>query len=140
MSGFVLDVSVTMTWCFEDEASPETWAILDRLQDQGAVVPALWPLEVANVLLLAEKRKRTTTAQARAFIEQLLQLPIRIEDLTAQRALHEVYGLGRSSALTAYDASYLDLAIRSHLPLATTDRALVLAAQETGVRTLPESK
>lgn len=140
MSGFVLDVSVTMAWCFEDEATPETWAILDRLQSEGAVVPSLWPLEVANVLLLAEKRKRATAAQAGAFIEQLLQLPIRIEDQTTQRALHEIYGLGRSSALTAYDASYLELAIRSHLPLATNDRALAAAAKEAGVSILPEAK
>jgi predicted nucleic acid-binding protein len=83
VSGFVLDVSVTMAWCFEDEATPETWEILDRLQDEGAVVPALWPLEVANVLLLAERRNRTTAAHAGAFIEQLLRLPIRVEQFAA---------------------------------------------------------
>lgn len=137
MSGFVLDVSVTMAWCFEDEATPETWAILDRLQDEGAVVPVLWSLEVANVLLLAERRKRTTAAQSTAFIEQLLRLPIRMEERTAQRALREVYALGRCAALTAYDASYLDLAIHSNLPLATTDRALAAAARTAGVAVLP---
>lgn len=137
MSEFVLDVSVTMAWCFEDEATPETWAILDRLQDEGAVVPALWPLEVANVLLLAERRKRTTAARSIAFIEQLLRLPIRIEEETAQQVLREVYALGRSASLTAYDASYLDLAIRRHLPLATTDRALRAAAGSAGVAVLP---
>lgn len=139
MSGFVLDVSVTMAWCFQDEASSATWAILDRLQDEGAVVPALWPFEVANVLLIAERRKRTTAAQAGAFIEQLLRLPVRIEEQTMPRILHETYGLGRSSALTAYDASYLELAIRSRLPLATTDRALTAAAKEAGVAVLPDA-
>lgn len=137
MSGFVLDVSVTMAWCFEDEATPQTWAILDRLQSEGAVAPSLWPLEVANVLLVAERRNRATAAQTGAFIEQLLQLPIRIEDQTMARTLHEIYGLGKSSTLTAYDASYLELAIRTHLPLATTDRALAAAAKEAGVPTLP---
>lgn len=139
MSGFVHDVSVTMAWCFEDEASPETWAILDRLRDEGAMAPGLWPLEVANVLLLAEKRKRATAAQAGAFVDQLLRLPISIDVETAQRALHGVYGLGRRTTLTAYDASYLELAIRQQVPLATTDRALVAAAQEVGVPGLPEA-
>ena len=138
MSGFVLDVSVTMAWCFEDEATPETWAILDRLQDEGAVVPALWPLEVANVLLLAERRQRTTAAQNGAFIDQLLRLPIRLEEQTVERTLREVHALGRSTDLTAYDAGYLEIAMRRHLPLATTDRALAAAAKKAGVVVLSE--
>jgi predicted nucleic acid-binding protein len=138
VSGFVLDVSVTMAWRLANAATPETWAILDRLQDEGAVVPALWPLEVANVLLLAERRKRTTTAQAGAFVDPLLRLPIRVEEQTVQRTLRDVYALGRSAVLTAYDAGYLELAIRSHLPLATTDRALAAAAREAGVPVLPD--
>lgn len=101
------------------------------------MVPALWPIEVANVLLLAERRQRTTTAHACAFIDQLLRLPIRVEDPAVQHTLRDFYALGRSTALTAYDASYLELAIRLHLPLATTDRALGAAAREAGVAVLP---
>lgn len=137
MSGFVLDVSITMAWCFEDEATAETWAILERLQDEGAVAPALWPLEVANVLLLAERRHRATPAQAAAFIDQLLRLPIRVEDQGVERSLRDVYALGRTTKLTAYDAGYLELALRTHLPLATTDRALVVAAGQAGIVVLP---
>ncbi len=137
MTGFVLDVSVTMAWCFKDEASPQTWAILERLQDEGAVVPPLWASEAANVLLLAERRKRITAAQVSAFVDQLLRLPIRVAEQTIERTFREICSLGRSARLTAYDAGYLDLAIRRQLPLATTDRALMAAAGQMGVVVLP---
>lgn len=137
MSGFVLDASVTMAWCFEGEATPETWAILDRLQDEGAIVPAVWPLEVVNILIAAERRNRATAAQTGAFIEQLLRLPIRIAGDSLDRTLRDAFALGRSVRLTAYDARDLDLAIRRHLPLATTDQALASAAKRAGVAVLP---
>jgi predicted nucleic acid-binding protein len=76
--------------------------------------------------------------QAGTFINQLLQLPIRVEDETAERTLREVYGLARSTVLTAYDAGYLELAIRRHLPLATSDRALAATATEAGIIVLPQ--
>lgn len=133
----MLDVSITMAWCFADEATAQTWTILDRLQSEGAVVPSLWPLEVANVLLMAERRQRITATQASAFIEQLSQLPIHIEDQKAHRALHEIYALAKTFNLTAYDASYLELAICNHLALATTDRALVAAAKAASIPILP---
>jgi predicted nucleic acid-binding protein len=75
----VIDTSVTMAWCFEDEADEATDAVLDLLTDDQAVVPFLWQLEVANVLLVAERRKRITEAQATRFLELLGGLPIRIE-------------------------------------------------------------
>jgi predicted nucleic acid-binding protein len=126
-----------MAWCFADEATAETWAILERFQSEKAIVPALWPLEVANVLLMAERRQRIKAAQAGAFIEQLSLLPIDIDDQTAPRALHEIYALAKTATLTAYDASYLELAIRRHCALATTDQALVAAADEAGIAILP---
>ena len=75
----VIDASVTMAWCFDDEATPLTDGLLDRLRDQEAFVPALWQLEVANVLLIAERRGRITEAQATRFLDLLMQLPIRID-------------------------------------------------------------
>jgi predicted nucleic acid-binding protein len=68
---FVIDSSVAMAWCFEDEASDATDAVLDRLNEECAVVPAIWPLEVANVLLVAERRGRLSEAQASRFLELL---------------------------------------------------------------------
>lgn len=134
MSGLVLDASVTMAWCFADEATAETWAILDRVKIEGAAVPALWPLEVGNILTQAERRQRTTPARINQFLEQLRTLPIQVDDETASRAWRETLALARTEGLTTYDAAYLELALRRGLPLATRDKALCQAAARNGVR------
>ncbi|MDQ7840642.1 MAG: type II toxin-antitoxin system VapC family toxin [bacterium] len=131
---FVLDTSVTMSWCFEDEATPYTEATLDRLQGATAVVPSIWPLEVANVLLSAERRGRLTEAQSTRFIELLGALPIVMEQPSVDRVLGAVLLLGRQHALSAYDAAYLELAARHGLPLATRDERIVTAAAAIGVK------
>ncbi len=137
MTAFVLDVSVTMSWCFEDESSDDTWRLLDRLADDTALVPSIWAAEVANVLLVAERQKRLQRAQSRAFVARLLSLPIRVEEATPTRMLGDVLALGRDAGLAAYDAMYLDLAIRHDLPLATLDRALRVGARKNRVALLP---
>jgi predicted nucleic acid-binding protein len=137
LSAFVLDCSIAIAWCFEDEATPETDALLDRLHDEGAAVPALWPLEVGNALLQAERRGRLSTAKVAAFVDLLSGLPIATDGDTATRALREVLALARAERLTTYDASYLELAGRRALPLATKDQALHRAAQRVGVPLLP---
>lgn len=133
MSGLVLDCSVALTWCFDDEASAEGDAVLDRVRDEGALVPALWHLEVANVLVQAERRKRLTRDELATFLALLAQLPIMIDDETARRAWHEISDIARSEGLSAYDAAYLELAARRALPLATKDRALSDAAARLGI-------
>jgi predicted nucleic acid-binding protein len=137
VTGFVLDCSIAATWCFDDEATPETDALMDRAKEQEAWVPSLWPLEVANVILLAERRGRVSAAYAASFIRRLDTLPIVIDEETAPRALHEILPLARSERLTTYDASYLELAMRLGLPLATKDEALKKAARRVGVTLLP---
>jgi predicted nucleic acid-binding protein len=137
MTAFVLDVSVTMAWCFEDESSDETWQLLDRLANDSVLVPGIWSAEVANVLLVAERWRRLTRPQARAFIARLLSLPILVEEIGSARLLTDVLTLGRETGLAAYDALYLDLAIRRDLPLATSDRALRTAARKSRVALLP---
>lgn len=129
----VIDCSVTMAWCFEDEATPFTREILQRLADVDALVPLLWPLEVANVLALAERRGRITRAKATAFIELLGQLPIVPDEESAQRSWGSVIELCREQRLSAYDAAYLDVALRRDVPLATLDVELRAAAQRVGV-------
>jgi predicted nucleic acid-binding protein len=131
---FVVDASVTLAWCFEDEASPETEAILDLLADDTAVVPALWELEVSNVLLLAERRGRLTEAQSTRFVALLAKLPILVDAGSVD--MNAVLATGRRHRLTAYDAAYLVLAEREGLPLATSDAALHSAASAAGVATL----
>ena len=133
MSSFVLDTSVTMSWFFEDEATPTSLAILDVLRTSQALVPSLWPLEVANVLLVAERRGRTSEARSSRFVTLLNSLPIAVDPATADQALAATLHLGRQFGLSSYDASYLELAMREGCPLATLDDKLRCAAKKSGV-------
>ncbi len=128
---FVLDTSVTMAWCFEDEVTPYTEAVLDRLETTTALVPPIWQLEVANVLLVSERRKRLTQAQTARFGELLRALPITLAE--RDEGLDSLVAVGREHNLSAYDASYLALALASGLPLATGDAKLRAAAERAGV-------
>ena len=130
---FVVDASVALAWCFEDEATPYTESALDRLQQTEAVVPAIWPLEVANVLLTAERRQRLTEAQTARLAQLLRGLPITIDTEGLTQALGSTLSLGREYGLSAYDTSYLELAMRQGLALATQDAALREAAARAGV-------
>ena len=133
MSALVIDSSAALSWCFEDEASPESDLLFERVRDQGAVVPGLWHLEVANVLLQAEKRGRITTGDVAMRLELIAELPITTDNETTARAWREILALARAEGLTTYDATYLELAIRRGLPLPTKDEALITAANRSGV-------
>lgn len=130
---FVLDNSVALAWCFEDEHTPAILGVLDRLTEGGATVPQLWPIEAVNGLLTAERRGRITAAQRQRLAGFLRALPISIEDQTASQAWTTTAHLAEQHRLTAYDATYLELAMRLALPLATTDKALMAAADAAGV-------
>jgi predicted nucleic acid-binding protein len=131
--GFVLDCSVTMAWCFDDEATPYTNGVRDSLAAMRAVVPSLWPLEVANATIVGERRKRLDEARSQRFIVLLDALPIITDDETGNRAFGDVIHLARAYQLSAYDAAYLELAIRRGLPLACLDGKLKAAATAAGV-------
>ena len=131
---FVLDTSVTMAWLFEDEATRNTEALLDRLKSEEALVPTLWTYEVGNVLLMAERRKRITEAQGRRFTQLLESLPIRISDSHLNLLWSSAVVVAREHGLSVYDGTYLDLAMREGIPLATRDKALRKAAKKLGVR------
>jgi len=122
-----------MTWCFEDEVRPYTDAILEQLATEEALVPALWPLEVANALLAAERKRRLAKAQSLRFVELLQTLPIVIDVSTSARAMESILSLAREQQLSAYDAAYLELAMREGLPLATAGNALKRAAKRCGI-------
>lgn len=132
----VVDSSMALTWCFEDEASAQSDAIFERVRDDGAVVPALWHLELANVLLQAEKRGRIALGDVATRLKLISELPITTDHETPMRAWREVIALARTENLTAYDAAYLELAIRRGLPLSTRDTALIAAARRAGVTVL----
>ena len=130
---FVLDASIALAWCFADQTTPISESALDRLGHEEALVPGLWALEVANVLVSAERRGRLKPAQTSRFLELLGQLPITVEEIGRDAILTTVLDLARASGLTAYDASYLALAAASGVPLASRDEALRRAALALGV-------
>ena len=133
MNRFVVDCSVTMAWCFEDECDEYADAVLSSLASAEACVPSVWSLEVGNVLLVAERRGRISVADSARFVQLLADLPI-VVDLDDHLRIHgPVLELGRRSRLSAYDASYLDLAMRLGMPLATRDENLRTAASANGV-------
>ena len=132
---FVLDCSVTMAWVFPDEATEATNQLRDSLVESRAFAPSLWPVEVANVLLVATRRNRIRVDDWREIRASLEALPIEIDPVTTSRAWGASLELARTHRLSVYDAMYLELAMRLQLPLATLDRALHRAARTVGVET-----
>lgn len=130
---FVLDASVSLAWAFVEERNEYTRGIQARLETDVAYAPSIWPLEVANVLLIAERRGRITQVDTTQFAGMLSLAPITVIDTTPRQALFEIFSLARSSGLTVYDASYLELAVRLALPIATLDARLRAAATALGV-------
>jgi len=133
MAEFVLDGSLALAWYFKDEADPYADALAARFPAARALVPLIWPLEVANALLMGERRQRSTEAQAGKWLSYLRSLPIAVDDETHDRIWNDVLSLARTHGLSAYDAAYLELALRRSLPLATLDDKLKAAASAAGV-------
>lgn len=132
----VLDSSMAVAWSFEDETNDDADRVLAELSKKRAVVPLLWFLEVANALLVGERRQRSTQADTAKWTAMLAGLPIRVDDQTNSHAWTTTLGLARHHGLTVYDAAYLELAIRLGLPLATLDAQLRAAAKSAGVALL----
>ncbi|MBO1350073.1 MAG: type II toxin-antitoxin system VapC family toxin [Hormoscilla sp. GUM202] len=130
---FVLDCSVAISWCLLDENDDYANAILAMMPVSQAFVPGIWSLEIANTLLVAERRNRMTQEQSNIAIELLNSLLIYVDEATDSNALSSTLILGRQEGLAAYDAAYLELALRLKLPLATLDTRLAEAATRCGV-------
>ena len=133
---FVLDCSVTMAWIFPDEATGATDGLRDSLVEGRAFVPSLWPVELANVLLVATRRGRIRVDEWPEIRASLEALPIEIEPVSTSRVWGESLELAKTHHISVYDAMYLELAVRLQLPLATLDRALLAAAPVVGIETL----
>ena len=138
MSRFLLDASTVLTWCFPDEEAQKAHEISERIgSGDTVIVPAFWRHEILNALLVCERRKRVTRDLIDTFIADLSRLPVAVdEQATSAIVFNTTQALCRKHGLTAYDAAYLEIAIRDRYPLATTDDDLKRAAAAEGVQVL----
>jgi predicted nucleic acid-binding protein len=133
---FVIDSSIALAWCFEDEHSRAVMDLLDRVAETGALAPNLWLLEVLNGLLMAERRKRVDSRTRRRLAGFLRALPVRLDAETAGQAWTATIQRAERHRLSVYDAAYLELAHRRKLPLATLDQDLIKAGKALGLALL----
>jgi len=134
VNGIVIDASVALAWCFPDEASDYADSVLVALEDRTAMVPAIWSLEITNALLVGERRKRIRQPEVRRFVELLKGLSILEDGQPFADTVSNILPLAREHDLSAYDAAYLDVAVRHGAPLATLDKALQKAGRAAGVK------
>ncbi|MDX2035708.1 MAG: type II toxin-antitoxin system VapC family toxin [Isosphaeraceae bacterium] len=132
-ASFVLDGSIALSWTFEDESNQYAESVLDSLAEHRAIVTPIWRLEVSNALIVGERRKRMTESRSTRWVEVLSALPIYVELDDDDRICKDILQTARFHGLTAYDASYLELAIRRGLPIATLDHDLKRAAIAAGI-------
>ena len=130
---FVLDASIALSWCFPNESNIYADRVLDALGPMSAAVPSIWLYEIANAMLVAQRRTRITEEHRHKVADMLNALPIRTQDVTLSNALTIISAQAMALDLTVYDTAYLDLAIRMGKPLATADRRLREAANRMGV-------
>ncbi len=134
---FVLDASVAVAWCFDDEATKFTEGVLDLISAGAeALVPSIWPWEISNALLVAERRKRIALAKVTGLLVRIAGLPISVRPTDPKQAFEQILPMARQQGLSEYDAAYLELAVREGLALATLDGELQRAAKATGVELL----
>jgi predicted nucleic acid-binding protein len=134
MSDFIVDNSVVMAWAFADEDEEYPVDVLKNLENSTALVPAIWLLELTNVLAVAERRSCLTESESLRFLTLLSELPIEVvQDSKDINTARQLLFIARDFNLSAYDASYLDLAIERNLPLATLDSKLRCAAKKAGI-------
>ena len=134
VKGIVIDASVALAWCFPDEASDYADGVLVALEGQTIIVPAIWPLEVANALIVGERRKRIRLPEVRRFVELLKGLDIVVDAQPVADTMSNILPVAREYDLSSYDSAYLDAAVRQDIPLATLDAALQRAARKAGIK------
>ena len=133
IDAFILDASVALAWCFSDESDRYADAVARKLPSIRSIVPVIWHLEISNALLVGERRGRCDQSDTSKWTAFLASLSISTEEHSGIRIFGEVLSLARAHNLSTYDAAYLELALRSDLPLATLDGRLKAAAASIGV-------
>jgi len=136
MNRFVVDCNVVVSWFLADEFCSYSERVQKAmmLNNYTAIVPTLWLSEITNVLFQSEKRKRITENQAHLAIHELSLLPFEVDTMNSLQNMNHVLTICRQHHLTAYDASYAELCVREHVPLATMDKALCKAAKKMGIK------
>jgi predicted nucleic acid-binding protein len=133
MTSVVVDASVALAWCLPDETSKEADRILAALQGTPIMVPAVWPLEITNAILVGKRRKRIRQPEILRFVALLKSLPISLDHQGVSECVTSVLPIAQLHGLSAYDAAYLELAIRHNASLATLDGGLQKAARRAGI-------
>ncbi len=134
MRGVVVDASTALAWCFPDETSEYADGVLVGLEGHTILAPAVWSLELANAVLVGERKKRLSQPEIKSLITLLESLPVVQDTQPLSENIRSVLPLARAHGLSAYDAAYLELSIRHSAPLATLDGKLQKAANETGIK------
>ncbi len=134
MTTVVVDASLALAWCFPDEWTPEADRMLVALKGVPIRVPAVWPLEIANAILVGERRKRIKQAEIFRFIALLESLQISQDQQSVGPTVSRVLPVGRTHNLSAYDAAYLELAVRHNAQLATLDADLRKAVKQSDIK------
>ena len=138
MIPFVVDASVAIAWCIEDEATPQTRSLLATAVQTGIIVPSLWFLEMTNVLRIAEKKQRLPAALVDERLVKLAKLIVTVEPIDGELACGIILALARKHDLTTYDACYIGVSQRLQKPLATLDMAMRKAAKKEGIKLLDQ--
>lgn len=136
MTGIVIDASVALAWCFPDEVSEYADGILVALEGHAILVPGLWSVEITNAVVVAERRKRIKQPEIRRFVELLDGLTVVMDSQSVTESMSNILPIAREYGLSAYDAAYVDVAVRHGAPLATLDSKLQKASQKAGIEIL----
>ncbi len=129
----VLDCSMALTWCLPGQINPDSRMVLDHVKREGALVPAIWHLEIANVLGLKFRDGNLSGPATDAAVSLLKALDIVTDSQYKERTVSNYIGEVLRFELAAYDALYVELALRTGLPLATFDKAMIVSARRFGV-------
>jgi predicted nucleic acid-binding protein len=135
LNGVVVDASVALAWCFPDESSDYADSVLIAVENQTIIVPAIWAVEITNALLVGERRKRIRQPDVRRFVELLKGLDITEDAQAVAETVSGIFPLAQEYRLSAYDAAYLDVAIRREISLVTLDANLQKVALAAGLKT-----
>jgi predicted nucleic acid-binding protein len=133
---FAVDATFAATWCFDDEATSESDACFRQAAAQGIIIPTLWIYEVANLVWAAERRKRISLNEAEDWLRVLSVLVIEEDQPMKAHVWTQVFEIARQFSLTVYDATYVELAQRRNVPLATRDKAMIAAAQALKIKVI----